>query len=80
MPQAVTGGPTAIPRYHLSSPASSGRPRPSAPRRLCTADNVARLAYHGIDRVLGGTSRLLPPETFPEGGRINLTLRRVSRP
>ncbi|WP_193366733.1 alpha-ketoglutarate-dependent dioxygenase AlkB family protein [Pelagibius marinus] len=35
----------------------------------------ARLAYHGIDRVLGGSSRLLP-----DGGRINLTLRRVTRP
>ena len=32
----------------------------------------ARLAYHGVDRVLAGTSDLLP-----EGGRINLTLRRV---
>jgi alkylated DNA repair protein (DNA oxidative demethylase) len=35
----------------------------------------ARLAYHGIDRVMGGTSRLVPG-----GGRINLTLRRVTRP
>jgi alkylated DNA repair protein (DNA oxidative demethylase) len=35
----------------------------------------ARLAYHGIDRVLGGSSRLLP-----DGGRINVTLRRVTRP
>lgn len=34
-----------------------------------------RLAYHGIDRVLSGTSDLLP-----EGGRLNLTLRRVTRP
>jgi DNA oxidative demethylase len=34
-----------------------------------------RLAYHGIDRVLAGTSILLP-----EGGRINLTLRRVTKP
>lgn len=33
-----------------------------------------RLAYHGIDRILGGTSDLLP-----EGGRINLTLRRVTK-
>jgi alkylated DNA repair protein (DNA oxidative demethylase) len=29
--------------------------------------------FHGIDRVLAGSSRLVP-----EGGRINLTLRRVS--
>jgi alkylated DNA repair protein (DNA oxidative demethylase) len=35
----------------------------------------ARLAYHGIDRVLSGSSTLLP-----EGGRINLTLRRVTKP
>jgi alkylated DNA repair protein (DNA oxidative demethylase) len=33
----------------------------------------ARLAYHGIDRTAPGTSDLLP-----EGGRINLTLRRVT--
>jgi alkylated DNA repair protein (DNA oxidative demethylase) len=32
-----------------------------------------RLAYHGIDRILGGTSDLLA-----EGGRFNLTLRRVT--
>ncbi len=35
----------------------------------------ARLCFHGIDRVLSGTSTLLK-----EGGRINLTLRRVTRP
>ena len=34
-----------------------------------------RLAYHGIDRILAGTSDLLP-----EGGRFNLTLRRVTKP
>lgn len=35
----------------------------------------SRLCYHGIDRVLSGTSTLLK-----DGGRINLTLRRVTRP
>jgi DNA oxidative demethylase len=34
---------------------------------------TARLAYHGIDRVRPGTSRLLPG-----GGRLSLTLRRVA--
>lgn len=34
-----------------------------------------RLAFHGIDRILPGTSDLLP-----EGGRFNLTLRRVTKP
>ncbi|HEY5338243.1 MAG TPA: alpha-ketoglutarate-dependent dioxygenase AlkB [Rhizomicrobium sp.] len=34
---------------------------------------VARLAFHGIDRIVPGTSRLVPG-----GGRINLTLRRIT--
>jgi DNA oxidative demethylase len=35
----------------------------------------SRLVFHGIDRLVAGTSTLLP-----EGGRINLTLRRVHTP
>lgn len=35
----------------------------------------ARLAYHGIDRVAAGTSTKVPG-----GGRLNLTLRRVTKP
>ncbi len=35
----------------------------------------ARLAFHGVDRVLAGTSPLVPG-----GGRVNLTLRPVTRP
>ena len=34
-----------------------------------------RLAFHGIDRVVAGSSQLLD-----EGGRFNLTLRRVTKP
>jgi alkylated DNA repair protein (DNA oxidative demethylase) len=34
----------------------------------------ARLIYHGIGRILPGTSTL-----SPDGGRINLTLRRVTK-
>ena len=34
---------------------------------------AARMAYHGIDRIHAGTSTLLA-----EGGRLNLTLRRVT--
>jgi alkylated DNA repair protein (DNA oxidative demethylase) len=53
---------------------------PTQSFRLASGDAVvlggaARLAYHGIDRILPGTSTLLP-----EGGRFNLTLRRVTRP
>lgn len=35
----------------------------------------ARLCFHGVDRILPGASDLVPG-----GGRINLTLRRVTRP
>jgi len=41
---------------------------------------AARRCYHGVDRIYPGTSTLLPEESFPGGGRINLTLRRVSLP
>jgi DNA oxidative demethylase len=48
--------------------------------RLASGDalvlaGASRLAFHGVDRVLAGTSTLLHG-----GGRINLTLRRVRRP
>lgn len=33
----------------------------------------ARLAFHGVDRIVAGSSRLIPG-----GGRLNLTLRRVT--
>lgn len=41
---------------------------------VCVLGGEARLAFHGIDRVLEGSSRLVPG-----GGRINLTLRRVTK-
>lgn len=42
---------------------------------LMLLDGPSRHWFHGVDRILPGTSRLLP-----EGGRINLTLRRVTLP
>ncbi len=42
---------------------------------VCLLGGPARRAFHGIDRILPGTSTLLP-----KGGRINLTLRRVTVP
>jgi DNA oxidative demethylase len=36
---------------------------------------AARLTFHGVDKIFPGSSGLLP-----DGGRINLTLRRVTRP
>jgi len=55
------------------------RKDPTTSFRLQSGDVVvlggsARLAYHGIDRILAGTSTLLK-----NGGRINLTLRRVTQ-
>jgi DNA oxidative demethylase len=59
-----------------------GRKRrdPTRTLRLASGDALvlggpARLVFHGVDRILPGTSTLLP-----EGGRINLTLRRVTVP
>ncbi len=37
-------------------------------------DGEDRLAFHGVDKIVAGSSDLLP-----EGGRINLTLRRVTK-
>ena len=56
------------------------RSGPTQSVRLASGDAVViggagRLAYHGVDRILPNTSTLLP-----EGGRINLTLRRVTPP
>ena len=53
---------------------------PTRSFRLASGDSVvlggpARLAFHGVDRIIRGTSTLLP-----DGGRINLTLRRVNTP
>jgi alkylated DNA repair protein (DNA oxidative demethylase) len=39
---------------------------------VCRLSGPARLAFHGVDRTLGGSSSLVP-----DGGRINLTLRRA---
>ena len=39
---------------------------------------TSRRAYHGVDRIVPGSSDLLV-DAFPDGGRINLTLRRVNR-
>lgn len=54
-----------------------GRGGPTKSVRLASGDVVmfggpARLVHHGIDRILPGTSTLVPG-----GGRLNLTLRRV---
>lgn len=58
----------------------TARRDPTRSMRLASGDAIvlgggARLAFHGVDRIIPGSSTLLA-----EGGRINLTLRRVSQP
>lgn len=63
--------------FRIGEPVRAGR---TTSLKLCSGDVLvlggdARLAFHGVDRIYPGTSALLP-----KGGRINLTLRRVTRP
>jgi len=58
---------------------TSDRKGPTQSLKLKSGDVLvfggpARLDFHGIDRIYPGTSTLLP-----EGGRINMTLRRVTK-
>ena len=72
---SISLGDTAL--FRLGGPERRG---PTRSFRLGSGDLVvlegpSRHWFHGVDRILPGTSRLLP-----EGGRINLTLRRVTVP
>ena len=71
---SISLGDTAVFRY-----GGTQRGGKTASIKLASGDVLvmagkSRLCFHGIDRVLNGTSTLLN-----EGGRINLTLRRVTR-
>jgi alkylated DNA repair protein (DNA oxidative demethylase) len=72
---SVSLGDTAL--FRIGGPT---RRDPTRSFRLSSGDVVvlsgaARHFYHGVDRVMAGASRLAPG-----GGRINLTLRRVTAP
>jgi alkylated DNA repair protein (DNA oxidative demethylase) len=61
--------------FRIGGPSRGGK---TASLALASGDVIAfggaaRLAYHGIDRIRPGSSRLLPG-----GGRLSLTLRRVA--
>jgi alkylated DNA repair protein (DNA oxidative demethylase) len=69
---SISLGDTAV--FRLGGPE---RGDPSRTLRLASGDicvlaGASRRFYHGVDRILSGSSRLIPG-----GGRINLTLRRV---
>ena len=68
---SVSLGDTAVFRI---GPAEGGRTQSLklASGDVCALTGPARLARHGIDRLLAGSSQLIPG-----GGRINLTLRRA---
>jgi DNA oxidative demethylase len=68
-------GETGVFRY-----GQTARGGPTRSVRLESGDAIvfggeSRLVFHGIDRVVAGSSTVLP-----NGGRINLTLRRVTPP
>jgi alkylated DNA repair protein (DNA oxidative demethylase) len=72
---SISLGDTAV--FRMGGPERGGK---TESFKLTSGDvlvmgGASRLCYHGIDRVLTGTSSLLK-----DGGRINLTLRRVTKP
>ena len=69
---SVSLGDTAIFRLGGETRRSPSRTVRLASGDVCLLSGPARLAFHGIDRVLEGSSRLVPG-----GGRLNLTLRRA---
>jgi alkylated DNA repair protein (DNA oxidative demethylase) len=68
---SVSLGDTAVFRI---GPAGGGPTRSIklASGDVCLLSGPARLARHGIDRIIAGSSRIVPG-----GGRLNLTLRRA---
>ncbi|KTS34727.1 dioxygenase [Methylobacterium indicum] len=78
-------GATALFRY-----GGTARSDPTRSVRLASGDAMviggpSRLIFHGVDRILSPASDLLSPapgpllpDSVPAGGRLNLTLRRVS--
>ena len=72
---SVSLGDTALFRF-----GGTTRKGPTRSVQLCSGDVVkfggpARRMFHGIDRLIPASSQLVPG-----GGRINLTLRRVTKP
>lgn len=68
---SVSLGDTAVFRLGGPNRADPTRSLRLASGDVCLLGGAARLAHHGVDRIIAGSSRLVPG-----GGRINLTLRR----
>lgn len=71
---SVSLGDDALFRFGGASRKGTTRSVRLASGDVLTFGGPSRLMFHGIDRVIGGSSTLVPG-----GGRINLTLRRVTR-
>ena len=77
---SISLGDTAL--FRIGGPR---RKDPTSSLRLCSGAVVvlggaSRHCYHGVDRVFAGSSALIPQTRLPGIRRINLTLRRVTRP
>jgi alkylated DNA repair protein (DNA oxidative demethylase) len=72
---SVSLGDTAVFRLGGTERNAPTRSFPLASGDVLVLGGPARLTFHGVDRILAGSSPLIPG-----GGRINLTLRRVGRP
>ena len=70
---SVSLGDTAVFRIGGVSRRGPSRSVRLASGDICVLAGADRLAFHGVDRVLAGSSRLIPG-----GGRLNLTLRRAA--
>jgi alkylated DNA repair protein (DNA oxidative demethylase) len=71
---SISLGDTAIFRLGGQARQDSTQTLRLASGDICRLGGESRRAYHGIDRIIAGSSRLVPG-----GGRINLTLRRAAR-
>ena len=69
---SISLGDTAIFRLGGESRRDPTRAVRLASGDVCVLGGASRRAYHGVDRIIGGSSRLIEG-----GGRINLTLRRA---
>ena len=72
---SISLGDTALFRYGGTTRGGKTKSVKLASGDVLIMGGESRLCFHGIDRVMNGTSTLLK-----EGGRINLTLRRVTAP
>jgi alkylated DNA repair protein (DNA oxidative demethylase) len=70
---SISLGDSALYRFGIGESRSPTRSIRLESGDVIVMGGASRLCFHGIDRIHAGTSTLLP-----QGGRINLTLRRVS--